>query len=125
MEPLDSLDNSLLSTFTGEVSQCVRAAITVDDGIATNLHCKRLTPPIRASVEHGLSWAVAGRSEGKLQAVLDRAGKAVAADLSSTPVIVSSARLALYIPIPYIQSDCRLLRHLVIAGDGCSGQGCA
>ena len=95
MEPLDSLDNSLLSTFTGEVSQCVRAAITVSDGIATNLHCKRLTPPIRASVEHGLSWAVAGRSEGKLQAVLDRAGKAVAADLSSTPVIVS-ARLTLY-----------------------------
>ena len=123
MEPLDSLDNSLLSTSTGEVSQCVRAAITVNDGIATNLHCKRLTPPIRASVEHGLSWAVAGRSEGKLQAVLDRAGKAVAADLSSTPVIVSSARLALYIPIPYIQSDCRLLRHLVTAGDGCSGQG--
>ena len=123
MEPLDSLDNSLLSTFTGEVSQCVRAAITVNDGIATNLHCKRLTPPIRASVEHGLSWAVAGRSEGKLQAVLDRAGKAVAADLSSTPVIVSSARLTLYIPMPYIHSDCRLLGHLVTAGDGCSGQG--
>ena len=114
MEPLDSLDNSLLSTFTGEVSQCVITvndgiAITVNDGIATNFHCKRLTPPIRASVEHGLSWAVAGRSEGKLQAVLDRAGKAVAADLSSTPVIVSSARLALYIPVPYVQSDCRLL----------------
>jgi len=44
----------------------------------------------RASIEHGLSWAVAGRSEGKLQAVLDRAGKTVAADLSSTPVIVST-----------------------------------
>ena len=49
-----------------------------------------LTPQYRASIEHGLSWAVAGRSEGKLQAVLDRAGKAVAADLSSTPVIVSA-----------------------------------
>ena len=43
----------------------------------------------RAAVEHGLSWAVAGRSEGKLLAVLDRAGKAVAADLSTIPVIVS------------------------------------
>jgi len=45
----------------------------------------------RASVEHGLSWAVAGRSEGKLQAVLDRAGRAVAADLSSTPVIIADS----------------------------------
>ena len=43
----------------------------------------------RAAAEHGLSWAVAGRSEGKLLAVLDRAGKAVAADLSTIPVIVS------------------------------------
>ena len=51
---------------------------------------QKIDSPIRASVEHGLSWAVAGRSEGKLQAVLDRAGKAVAADLSSTPVIVSA-----------------------------------
>ena len=44
---------------------------------------------IRASLEHGLSWAVAGRSEGKLHAVLDKAGKAVGADLSSTAIIVS------------------------------------
>ena len=63
---------------------------------------QKIDIPIRASVEHGLSWAVAGRSEGKLQAVLDRAGKAVAADLSSTPVIVS-ARLALYPFLIFIQ----------------------
>jgi len=45
----------------------------------------------RAAVEHGLSWAVAGRSEGKLLAVLDRAGKAVAADLSTIPVIIADS----------------------------------
>lgn len=45
----------------------------------------------RAAEEHHLSWAVAGRSEGRLRAVLDRAGKVVGADLSSTPIIVADS----------------------------------
>lgn len=42
----------------------------------------------RAARQHNLSWAVAGRSEGRLKAALDRAGKAVGADISSTPIII-------------------------------------
>ena len=83
MEPLDSQDNLLSSMSTGEV--------TGNDIVASPLNTTWIdTQHYRASVEHGLSWAIAGRSEGKLHAVLDRAGKAVAADLSSIPRIVSA-----------------------------------
>ena len=36
----------------------------------------------RAAVEHNLSWAVAGRSEGRLKAALARAGALMGSDLS-------------------------------------------
>jgi len=42
----------------------------------------------RAALEHGISWAVAGRNEGRLHDVLLAAGKAVGADLSKVPKIV-------------------------------------
>jgi len=42
----------------------------------------------RAAEEHSLSWAVAGRNEGKLKAALARAGAMVEADLSRTPTII-------------------------------------
>jgi len=42
----------------------------------------------RAAVEHSLSWAVAGRDEGRLKAALTRAGAVVEADLSRVPVII-------------------------------------
>lgn len=45
----------------------------------------------RAAKEGNLSWAVAGRSEGRVRAVLDRAGKVVGADLSSTPILVADS----------------------------------
>merc|ERR1719334_672615 len=53
----------------------------------------------RAAEEQGLSWAVAGRSEGKLRSTLDSAGAMVEAELSGTPIIVS-----------YVNIDCALLR---------------
>lgn len=45
----------------------------------------------RAAKEQSLSWAVAGRSEGKLRAVLDKASKAVKDHLSNTPIIVADS----------------------------------
>ncbi|XP_023332513.1 saccharopine dehydrogenase-like oxidoreductase, partial [Eurytemora carolleeae] len=42
----------------------------------------------RAAVQHGISWAVAGRNEARLQQVLSAAGRAVSADLSSVPVLL-------------------------------------
>jgi len=42
----------------------------------------------RAAKEHQISWAVAGRNEGRLQAAVARAGAVVGADLSSVPLIV-------------------------------------
>jgi len=42
----------------------------------------------RAAKEHGISWAVAGRSESKLKAALAEAGTRVGADLSKVAVIV-------------------------------------
>jgi len=45
----------------------------------------------RAAKESNLSWAVAGRSEGRVRAVLDRAGKVVGSDLASTPIIVADS----------------------------------
>jgi len=42
----------------------------------------------KAAVEHNLSWAVAGRDEGRLKAALARAGAVVAADLSRVATIV-------------------------------------
>ena len=93
MEPPDSQDSLSLSTSTGEVSQ---SALILLLETAKLEHLSKIilrytlqNKMIRASVEHGLSWAVAGRSEGKLHAVLDKAGKAVGADLSSTAIIVS------------------------------------
>jgi len=43
---------------------------------------------VRAEQEHGITWAVAGRSEDKLRAVLDRSGQACGKDLSSKPLII-------------------------------------
>ena len=42
----------------------------------------------RAAKEHQLSWAVAGRHEGRLRAALARAGAVVGADLGKVPVII-------------------------------------
>jgi len=42
----------------------------------------------RAALEHGISWAVSGRSESRLLDTLSSAGIAVGADLSKTPIIV-------------------------------------
>jgi len=42
----------------------------------------------RAAKEHNLSWAVAGRHEGRLRAALARAGAVVEADLKAVSVIV-------------------------------------
>jgi len=42
----------------------------------------------KAAVEHNLSWAVAGRDEGRLKAALARAGAVVAADLSRVATII-------------------------------------
>jgi len=42
----------------------------------------------KAAIEHGISWAVSGRNEGKLRSTLESAGKKVGADLSTTPVII-------------------------------------
>lgn len=42
----------------------------------------------RAAQEHGITWAVSGRSESRLLAVLKTAGEAVSADLSKTPLII-------------------------------------
>jgi short subunit dehydrogenase-like uncharacterized protein len=42
----------------------------------------------RAAVQYGISWAVAGRNEGRLHDVLSAAGRAVSADLSGVPVLV-------------------------------------
>lgn len=42
----------------------------------------------RAAKEHNISWAVAGRHEGRLRAAVARAGAVVGADLSSVAVIV-------------------------------------
>ena len=43
---------------------------------------------IRAAAEHHISWAVAGRSEGRLRSALERAGEVVGADLSSVQILV-------------------------------------
>jgi len=43
---------------------------------------------VRAEQEHGITWAVAGRSEDKLRAVLDRSGQACGKDLSDKPLII-------------------------------------
>jgi len=42
----------------------------------------------RAAVDQSLSWAVAGRDEGRLKAALARAGAVVEADLSRVPTII-------------------------------------
>ena len=42
----------------------------------------------KAAVEHGLSWAVAGRDEGRLKAALTRTGEVVGEDLSGIPTII-------------------------------------
>eukprot|EP00092_Neocalanus_flemingeri_P018792 GFUD01020350.1.p1 GENE.GFUD01020350.1~~GFUD01020350.1.p1 ORF type:complete len:421 (-),score=109.24 GFUD01020350.1:86-1348(-) len=42
----------------------------------------------KAAVEHNLSWAVAGRDEGRLKAALARAGAIVEADLSRVQTII-------------------------------------
>jgi len=42
----------------------------------------------RAAVEHKLSWAVAGRNEGRLKAALARAGARVESDFSRIPIII-------------------------------------
>jgi len=42
----------------------------------------------RTAVEQSLSWAVAGRDEGRLKAALGRAGAVVGADLSMIPCII-------------------------------------
>ena len=42
----------------------------------------------RAAQQHQLTWAVAGRSEGRLRAALARAGAVLGTDLSRVPTIV-------------------------------------
>jgi len=68
----------------------------------------------RAALEHGISWAVAGRNEGRLSEVLKTAGHAESADLSKVPIVLcdcgdsaslnkmaSSARVVLNCVGPY------------------------
>jgi len=45
----------------------------------------------RAAQEHGISWAVSGRNEGKLRAALDSAGARLGTSLSSTPLIIADS----------------------------------
>jgi len=42
----------------------------------------------KAALQHGISWAVAGRNEGKVYEVLVAAGKAVGADLCKVPILI-------------------------------------
>ena len=60
----------------------------------------------RAAQQHRVSWAVAGRSEGRLRAALARAGAVLGTDLSRGNIIVlHPPSLYIYIVSSHVSAD--------------------